>query len=83
MPAKSSSPEAAQNKLRKVEIRQLEQQRRKVRADFRNEQKRLISDCTKADKALTKFMVRVEKQLPKEEAYIDRRIGIIKGRLGI
>lgn len=82
MPAKSSSPEAAQNKLRRLEIRKLEQQRRKVRADFRNEQKRLIAACESANKALNRFMVRVEKQLPKEEADIDRRIDILNGRLG-
>lgn len=83
MPAKSSSPEAAQNKLRKIEIRTLEQQRRKVRSDFRNEQKRLIAACESANKALNRFMVRCEKQLPKEEAAIDRRIGIVQGRMGI
>lgn len=83
MPAKSSSPEAAQNKLRKLEIRDLEKTRRKIRADFRIEQKRLIKESDTAHKAVLKFMARAEKQLPKLEADIDRRIGILKGRLGI
>ncbi len=83
MSAKSTSPEAAQKKVWKAEIRVHEKARRKIRADFRNEQKRLIADCKRADKALDRFMLRVEKQLPKEEAAIDRRIGILKGRIGI
>jgi hypothetical protein len=83
MPAKSTSPEAAQNKQRKAEIREMEKRRSKIRRDFREEQKRLIAACNSANKALDRFMVRVEKQLPKEEAGIDRRIAILKGRIGL
>lgn len=83
MPAKSTSPEAAQNKLRRIEIRDLEKTRRRIRADFRNEQKRLIKESVAAHKAVLKFQARAEKQMQKTEADIDRRIGILRGRLGI
>jgi site-specific recombinase XerD len=83
MPAKKTSPDAAQKKLWKAEIRDLEASRRKIRADFRNEQKRLIAISEKAHKAVLKFMARAEKQLPKAEADIDRRVSILKGRMGL
>lgn len=83
MPAKTLSPEAALNKDRKAQIRDLESRRRVIRKQFRDEQNRLIRNCDAANKALDRFMVRVEKTLPKEEAEIDRRIAILKGRVGI
>lgn len=83
MPAKTTSPEAAQKKVWKAEIRDHEKARRKIRADFRNEQKRLIAASEKAHKAVLRFMARAEKQLPKAEAEIDRRVGILKGRIGL
>ena len=61
----------------------LASQVRKVRADFRNEQKRLIKESETAHKAVQKFHARVEKELPKQEAEIDKRIAILKGRLGL
>ena len=80
---KTTTPDAAQRKAWKAELRSLETQRRKIRADFRNEQKRLIKEAEKAHKAVQKFMARVEKQLPAREAEIDRRAGILRGRLGL
>lgn len=82
MPAKTTSPDAAQKKVWKAEIRSLEQNRKKIRRDFREEQKRLFKACDAADRALRAFDKRVEKQLPKAEADIDRRVGILKGRIG-
>lgn len=83
MPAKSLSPEAAQRKLWTAEIKTHNKAARQVKADFRNEQKRLIAACQVADKALNKFMARVERQLPKQLDSIESRIAILKGRLGI
>lgn len=80
---KSSSPEAAQKKLWNAEIRDHEKARRKIRSDLRNEQKRLIKSAEAAHKAVMKFQDRTEKQLPKLEANLDKRIAILKGRIGI
>ncbi len=81
MPAKTTSPEAEQKKLWKAEARNLEKTRSKIRRDFRVEQKRLIKASEAAHQAVTKFMARAEKQLPKLEADIDRRLGILNGRI--
>lgn len=83
MPAKNISPEAAQRKLWAAEIKTHEKAARKVKADFSHEQKRLIAESTAADKACKKFMIRAEKQLPKQLAAIESRIAILKGRLGV
>lgn len=83
MPSKSTSPEAAQKKLWKAEIRSHQTAARKVKADFRNEQKRLMANVFVADNALNKFMDRAEKQLPKQLSAIESRIAILNGRLGI
>lgn len=83
MSAKSLSPEAAQRKLWAAEIKTHENAARKVNADFRNEQKRLIAASLAAHKAVEKFMARAEKQMPKQLSSIDSRIAILKGRLGI
>ena len=83
MPAKNTSPEAAQRKLWTAEIKTHEKAARKVKADFQQEQNRLIAKSSAADKACKKFMIRAEKQLPKQLDSIDRRIAILKGRLGL
>jgi hypothetical protein len=83
MPAKTTSPEAAQRKIWKAEIKTHQKAASKVKADFRNEQKRLIATCEAANKALDKFMARAEKQMPKQLSSIDSRIAILKGRLGV
>lgn len=83
MPAKNISPEAAQRKLWAAEIKTHEKAARKVKADFRNEQKRLIAESLAAHKAVEKFMARAEKQMPKQLGSIDSRIAILKGRLGV
>jgi fructose-1,6-bisphosphatase/inositol monophosphatase family enzyme len=83
MPAKTTSPEAAQRKLWKAEIRTHEQAARKIKSDFRAEQKRLHKQYITAKTALEKFDRRAEKQMPKQLSSIDSRIAILKGRLGI
>jgi hypothetical protein len=83
MPAKSITPEAAQKKVWAAEIKTRLRSIRKVKADFRNEQKRLIAESLAAHKAVVKFHARAEKQLPKMIAAEETRIAILKGRLGI
>jgi phosphoenolpyruvate-protein kinase (PTS system EI component) len=83
MSAKTTSPEAAQKKVWKAELRDHQKAASKVKADWRNEQKRLIAACESSRKALDRFMARAEKQMPKQLNAIDRRIQILKGRIGI
>jgi hypothetical protein len=83
MPAKSTSPEAAQKRVWKAEIKDLNKAATQIRAEFRAEQKQLIAASEKAHKAVLKFQVRAEKKMPKLLADIERRIGILKGRIGI
>jgi hypothetical protein len=83
MSKKSTSPEAAQRKIWAAEIRTHQKAASKVKADFRNEQKRLIATSLAAHKAVEKFTARAEKQLPKLLGSIDSRIAILKGRLGL
>lgn len=81
MPAKSSSPEAAQKKLWKLEARDLERTRRKISKDFNYEQKRLRQESEAANRKLTKFIAHRSRSEPKELAEIDRRLGILNGRI--
>jgi hypothetical protein len=80
---KVTSPEAEQKKLWKLEIRDHEKARSKIRRDCRNEQKRLIKISETAHRDVMQFQSRVEKKLPKLERNIDRRIAFLKGRLGL
>jgi vacuolar-type H+-ATPase subunit H len=82
MPAKSS-PEAAQRKVWKSEIKTHEKAARQIKTQFRNEQKKLISESLAAHRAVVKFQQRAEKQMPKLLGNIDTRIAILKGRLGL
>lgn len=81
MSVKSSSPEAAQKKLWKLEARDLEATRRRVLKDFDREQRRLRSEAEVANKKLTKFIAHRSKTEPKALAEIDRRLGILNGRI--
>ena len=83
MPSKSPSPEAAQRKIWAAEIKTHEKAARKVQADFRKENNRLIGIAVAAQFTVEKFQRRTEKQLPKQLQSIDRRIAILKGRLGL
>lgn len=83
MPAKSTSPQAAQIKVWKAEIRTHEKAARQIKSQFRNEQKKLIAKSVAAHKAVEKFQQRAEKQMPKLLGDIESRIAILKGRIGI
>jgi hypothetical protein len=97
MPAKkSTSPEAAQNKERKAEIRELEKARKHVIKRFGVEEREMnrqveitrkaalraekahSSACNKYDRAFAKM----HKSKTRELNQIDRRIDIVKGRVG-
>lgn len=83
MPARSTSPEAAQKKLWKAEIKDLGRTRRRIVRDSDSEQNRLRRESAAANKALSTYIARRSKNEPRAVGDIDRRIGILKGRLGI
>ena len=78
---KSSSPEAEQKKLWRLEIRDHEKARRKVSQDFNAEHARLRKEAETANKKLSQFIAKRAKQEPKALADIDRRLGILNGRI--
>lgn len=84
MPAKKSlSPEEAQKRVWKSDLKTLEKQRRKVARDFTAARKPLKKAFLQARRKLDAFDAREEKLRPRAVANIDRRIGILKGRIGI
>ncbi len=83
MPAKPKSIATAERKQIRAEIKTLEANRRKVEKDFDHEASRLLVALTKAKDAQRKFLARSAKQIPRVTASIDRRIGLLKGRLGL
>jgi hypothetical protein len=97
MPAKSKSPEAAQRKVWKAELKTLESNRRKVLRDFTaahfaetkkvQEQVRIVQRAQKElDAAIakrTRLMAKNEKSEKSALRTIDRRIAILRGRIGL
>lgn len=90
MPAKSKSPEAAQRKAWKAELKTLEANRRKVTKDANTERKKARLEVQAAMKAMNtaKFAAqRIEAKVLKKEGdavkAIDRRINILRGRIGL
>lgn len=83
MPAKSKSPEAAQRKVWKEELKQLDSVTRKVTRDYEHELKRLKGEISKAEKALLNFKKRADKTVARERAKVDSRRSVLRGRLGL
>ena len=85
---KTTSPEAEQNKLRKIEFKHLTALRSKVVKDFKNEFLRSQRECDAAAKAARtlhakhlKLADKLFKSEARELANIDRRLGILNGRI--
>lgn len=90
MPSKNTSPEAAQSKVWKSELKILESNRKKVGRDidaqFRASLKETVAFERAAQQARKKHnrtCKRLEAAERRQFSGIDRRIGILKGRLGI
>lgn len=82
MPAKKSpSPDAAQKKLYKAEIKTLEKSKRAKFREFEAERIRLKKAITDAEKAHDRFCNSKQKRVWSPVDAIDRRIGILRGRL--
>jgi hypothetical protein len=90
MSAKNTSPEAAQRKVWKAEIKQLEANRRKVAKDFSDERKKAQAAVIMARKSLNaanasaaRLHARHLKLEPRAVKAIASRIAVLKGRLGL
>lgn len=83
MPAKSSSHEAAMQKVWKAEIKSLDSNRRKVTRDFNAARGKLVKASQAAAKKLSAFDKRAAKQQPRALSNIDRRVAILNGKLGL
>lgn len=88
MPSKSKSPEAAQRKLWRAEIKQQEAAARKVNRDFDAEQRALQKQIKAAEKLLSQanrkyaaFVTRRSKVVPKTLREIETRIAVLRGRI--
>lgn len=83
MPAKSRSPEAAQKKLWRAELKVQKAAHRKICKDFRDEQKKLIAASEAAHREVLKFQKRAEKLMPIALGKIEARVAVLNGRLGL
>ena len=88
MPAKSTSPEAAQKRVWKAELKDFTKAAKVVVRDSKKEINRLAKECAQAvraaDIAKAKFRkekAKIEKGTGRELSSITRRIGILKGRI--
>lgn len=81
MPTKPKTIAAAERAQLRAELKALAAAERKIKADWRAEQNRVLSECKKADKALNAFMKRAEKQMPAALQKIERSRKILQGRL--
>jgi hypothetical protein len=87
---KTTTPEAEQNKLRRIEKRDLEKRRtqitrtasRELRIAFR-EADDAAKFATRTHKAYLKTAARIDRAAERELTTIERRIGILNGRLGL
>lgn len=83
MSAKSKSPEAAQQRVWKQELKTLEGNRRKVLRDHEQARTILEKAVIGAQSKLTAFDKRAAKTVPRTTRDIDSRIAVLRGRLGI
>lgn len=90
MPAKSSSPEAAQKRVWKAELRTHQKNRQSMLRDFKKAHRLSEKECAQAIRSAQiakakhrKDLIRLGKSEARETAAIDKRIAILKGRIGI
>lgn len=83
MSAKSTSHEAAQRKVWKTELKLLQKNHRAIERDFKVARAPLAKEAASAIKKLQAFDARMERQLPRALKAIERRSGILRGKLGL
>lgn len=83
MSAKSKSHEAAQRKVWKAELKAIDANRRKVLRDFDSARRPLAKAARDAASKLAAFDKRASRQKPRVLTNIERRRGILVGKLGL
>jgi hypothetical protein len=83
MSVKSTSHEAAQRKVWQSELKLLDKNQRAVERDFNRARAPLAKAAKAAAKKLAAFDARASRQLPRTVKAIERRRGILKGKLGL
>lgn len=83
MPAKSTSPEAAQRKVWKAERNALGRAYSKVLQDANKAQSAATKKFMAAKREYEKAIKRIDREVPKATGKIERRIAILDGRLGV
>lgn len=83
MPAKPLSPEAAQKRVWTAELKTMLKNRRKVVSDIARARKAADKELLAAERKHTTIWKRLLKVEPIQIKSIDRRIGILNGRLGL
>lgn len=81
MPSKTHL--SAQRKVWKAELKTLEVQARRINRDFDAARRPLEAAARKAAAALARFEKRATRQQPRALAAIQRRRGILIGKLGL
>ena len=82
MTKKSSSPEAAQKSVWKAEMKTLRRNYRKILSDALKAQKIAAQEARSAQRKYAAIMKRIDTQVPRATATIERRIAILEGRIG-
>jgi len=83
MSAKTTSPEAAQRKVWKAELKSMTRARKKVLTDSQKAAVQNHKEWVAAQKKYKKSLDRITREVPKALQSIDRRIAILEGRIGI
>ena len=83
MTKKSSSPEAAQKRVWKAEMKTLGRNYRKILSDALKAQKIAAQEVRAAQRKYAAVMKRIDTQVPRATAAIERRVAILEGRIGV
>ena len=83
MPAKSLSPEAAQKRVWKQEMKTLGRNYRKILSDALKSRKAAARDVRTAQRKYAAIVKRIDTQVPRATAAIERRVAILEGRIGV
>jgi hypothetical protein len=83
MSSKTTSPESAQRKVWMAELKTMTRARKKVLADSSKAARQNSKEWAAARNKFHKTIGRINREVPKAIASIDRRIAILEGRIGI
>lgn len=82
MPRKSTSPEAAQKRVWKAELKDLTRNRKKILGDGHKARIAAVKRLRIAEREYSNAVAKIDREVPKATKSIDRRIAILEGRIG-